>query len=189
MADNNATQQEPTTDNQSGAPEQAEKTFTQSEVDKIVQQRLAKERNSESYKTLEQKAKAYDEAEEANKTELQKALERIQQLETDNKRQQHDNLIASACLRHNIPAEYADMVTGSDEESVNKSAERLAKLVNHQSNSEQSQQRDTQPLNSEGSQPAHSISIDEQIKAAEAKGDVASAIALKSMKLVQTMKK
>ena len=187
MEDNQQQQEMNNTGNQSGAPEQAEKTFTQSEVDKIVQQRLAKERNSESYKTLEQKAKAYDEAEEANKTELQKALERIQQLEADNKRQAHDNLIASACLKHNIPAEYADMVTGDDEESVNKSAERLAQLVHRQPSIEQDRVRHIVPT--DGKQPDHNPTLDEQIKAAEAKGDIATAISLKSMKITASMRK
>ena len=59
------------------------RTFTQEEVNKIVENRVAKERakaNAE-YEELRQKASKFDEIEEANKSELQKATERADSLQ------------------------------------------------------------------------------------------------------------
>ena len=52
-----------------------EKTFTQDEVNKIINKRFAE------FKTLEAKAKKYDELEEAAKSELQKATEKAANLQ------------------------------------------------------------------------------------------------------------
>lgn len=60
-----------------GAPE---KTFTQDEVNRIVTNRLAK---YSDYETLKAKAEKFDEAEEANKSELEKALEKANKLQTE----------------------------------------------------------------------------------------------------------
>jgi len=60
-----------------GAPE---KTFTQDEVNRIVTNRLAK---YSDYETLKAKAEKFDEAEEANKSELQKALDKANKLQTE----------------------------------------------------------------------------------------------------------
>lgn len=52
------------------------KTFTQAEVDSIVGERLARERQKyPDYEELKTKAAEYDKAQEANKTELQKTQE------------------------------------------------------------------------------------------------------------------
>ena len=62
--------------------EQAEKTFTQADVDKIVTDRLTRERAKyQDYEDLKSKAAKFDEIEEANKTELQKANERADALQ------------------------------------------------------------------------------------------------------------
>lgn len=53
-----------------------EKTFTQNEVNSIVEERLARAKSQYSdYDALKEKAAKYDELEEANKSELQKANE------------------------------------------------------------------------------------------------------------------
>jgi DNA-nicking Smr family endonuclease len=58
-----------------------EKTFTQSELDKIVQDRVREERSKlDEYKA---KAAKFDEMEEASKTELQKATEKAEKLEAE----------------------------------------------------------------------------------------------------------
>lgn len=52
------------------------RTFTQEEVNKILNERLGRERAKYTdYETLKDKAAKFDAAEEANKTELQKATE------------------------------------------------------------------------------------------------------------------
>ena len=60
------------------------KTFTQDEVNAIVGERLAREREKfADYESLKEKATKFDEAEEASKTELQKATERAEKAELE----------------------------------------------------------------------------------------------------------
>lgn len=61
-----------------------EKTFTQSELDKIVADRLSRERQKyEGFDELKAKAAKLDEIEASSKTELQKATERAEKLEKE----------------------------------------------------------------------------------------------------------
>ncbi len=61
-----------------------EKTFTQAELDQIVQDRLKREREKYGdYNSLKEKAARLDEIEEASKTELQKATERAEKLQAE----------------------------------------------------------------------------------------------------------
>lgn len=64
-----ATQNEPT-----------EKTFTQADVDRIVTNRLSK---YSDYEELKAKAAKFDEVEEANKSELQKAIDKANGLQAE----------------------------------------------------------------------------------------------------------
>ncbi len=69
--------------NQEQTTQQAQ-TFTQDELNKIVGERLAREREKYAdYDVLKAKADKYDEATEAAKSELQKAQERASSLETE----------------------------------------------------------------------------------------------------------
>ena len=64
--------------------EQAEKTFTQAELDAIITDRVKREREKYSdYEEMKGKAAKLDEIEEASKTELQKATERAERLESE----------------------------------------------------------------------------------------------------------
>lgn len=64
--------------------EPATKTFTQEEVNAIVADRLDRERKKyEGFDEIKAKAAKLDEIEEANKSELQKATERAEQLEAE----------------------------------------------------------------------------------------------------------
>ena len=59
-----------------GAPAEPERTFTQSEMDAIIGERLKRDRAKYAdYEELKAKAAKFDEAEEASKSELQKAVE------------------------------------------------------------------------------------------------------------------
>ena len=61
-----------------------EKTFTQEELNAIVADRLSREKAKyEGFDELKAKAEKYDELEEANKSELQKASERVASLEAE----------------------------------------------------------------------------------------------------------
>lgn len=60
------------------------RTFTQDEVNAIVGKRLAEEKGKYAdYDVLKAKADKFDEAEEKNKTELEKATERANNLEVE----------------------------------------------------------------------------------------------------------
>ena len=62
----------------------AEKTFTQSELDQIISERLKREREKYGdYDLLKEKAQRLDQIEEDAKTELQKAQERAEKLQTE----------------------------------------------------------------------------------------------------------
>lgn len=66
------------------ATEQQEKTFTQAELDKIVAERLTRERAKYSdYEAIQKKAARLDQLEEASKSELQKATERATALQEE----------------------------------------------------------------------------------------------------------
>lgn len=89
----------PETVKQGAAPDaqtpQSERTFTQSEMNAILADRLARERGKYAdYDTLKAKAERFDAAQEAGKTELQKANERAQKLQG-----QLDSLTKEAALR------------------------------------------------------------------------------------------
>ena len=61
----------------------AEKTFTQSELDQIIGERLRREREKYAdYDELKGKAEKYDQSVETGKTEMQKANEAIENLKT-----------------------------------------------------------------------------------------------------------
>lgn len=112
QVDNNATQ---------GAT--AEKTFTQAEMDAIIGERLARERSKYAdYDEMKAKAAKYDEVEEANKSELQKAVEerdalkaRIDKLEAD---KAHADAVAKAAAEHGVDAVLLARMSGDVEENA-----------------------------------------------------------------------
>lgn len=64
--------------------EQNEKTFTQAELNAIVQKRLGEEKAKyENYEELKEKALKFDELEEQNKSELQKANDKAEALQKE----------------------------------------------------------------------------------------------------------
>ena len=162
-----------------------DRTFSQSEVNRIVEDRLRREQAKYAdYDDLKAKADKFDAQEEANKSELQKANEANQKLASQLAEQKHSGLVANACLKHGIPAEFADLVTGDDEESIDKAAEKVAKLVAG-AQGRSTSGREKHPLDGEGNQPGGkgSMSIREQIAAAEKNGDYQTSMTLKSLML------
>lgn len=170
------------------APKDAQqRTFTQDEVNELVERRLARERAKQGdIAELRRKAKLYDEAEEANKTETQKLAEQNQKQAARIAQLEHGKLVSDACIAHGIPFEYADLVTGADEEAINASAEKVAKLLGTASAPAASEGNAIRrhPVPGEGTRPSQSTPTLAQIIAkAERDGDTAKAIAFKSMLL------
>lgn len=97
---------------------------SQEQLDAVLKTRLAREREKikaeyADYDELAEKAKAYDEAQEAQKSEVQKAQEKIAQLEGDiKKRDEADKqreMRAKVAKETGIPE---SLIQGTDEESM-----------------------------------------------------------------------
>lgn len=117
-----------------GMPEEAEKTFTQSELNAILTDRLARERGKYSdYEELKSKAQQFDAAEEARKTELQKATEKAEALQKKldeiakaNEIREMKNKVAS---QTGLPSDMLEFLTGEDEETCMAQAKKLVDRV------------------------------------------------------------
>lgn len=103
------------------------KTFTQADVDKIVGDRLQRERSKYSdYEDLKAKADKYDELAESEKTELQKMTEKAESLQ-----QELDSLKKSEAvreIRNKVASETgipANLLTGDNEDACREQAEAI----------------------------------------------------------------
>ena len=104
-----------------------ERTFTQAELDAIVRDRLQRERNKYAdYEAYKEKAEKFDAAEEAQKTELQKATERATALETELNTLKRANEIR--VIRDQVAKETgvpATLLTADTEEACKEQAEAI----------------------------------------------------------------
>ena len=116
--------------NQETATKEVEtKTFTQEEVNGIVNDRLARERKKYEgidLEALKRKAAKFDEMEEANKTELEKANEKVNalQYELDSIRKEKE----LTTMREQVAKEIGipvNLLTGSTEEECKEQAEAI----------------------------------------------------------------
>ena len=111
----------------------AEKTFTQSEMDAIIGERLGRlKAKYADYDELKKKAEAYDEAEESSKSELQKAVEerdkykaKLEKLEAEAKRAE---AVARAAAEHGVDAELLSRMSGDVEENAAYLKEQMANV-------------------------------------------------------------
>lgn len=112
--------------------EQETKTFTQEEVNSIVQDRLYKERKKyEGFDEIKAKADKFDQMEEESKTELQRANERAEALQTELNAIKAENEVKAIreriSLETNIPA---NLLTASTEEECKAQAEAIKAYAN-----------------------------------------------------------
>ena len=103
------------------------RTFTQEELNAIVGKRLAEEKSKfADYEDLKAKASKFDEMEEANKSELQKATERANALETElNGLKKAEEV---RLMRENVAKETgipSNLLTGTTEEECKAQAEAI----------------------------------------------------------------
>ena len=101
----------------------AEKTFTQAELDAIVGDRLARERAKYAdYGELKAKAAKFDEAEEAGKSELQKAVEERDRLKTEldklNAEREHAEKVAKVAAEKGVDAALLARMSGDVDENA-----------------------------------------------------------------------
>lgn len=104
------------------------KTFTQDEVNEMMGKvrRETREKFAD-YEDIAKKAKAYDEAQEAAKTELEKAQEAAakanEELSALRAEKERNDLASKVSAATGVPA---SLITGSDEESMTASANAIA---------------------------------------------------------------
>lgn len=114
---------EQNTEQVEGTQAAAEKTFTQAEMDAIIGERIARVKAKYAdYDELKQKASAYDEAAEASKSELQKAVEerdkfkeKLAKLEADVARAE---AVAKAAAEHGVDADLLSRMAGDPDENA-----------------------------------------------------------------------
>lgn len=119
--------QEATNNTQASTPGEENRTFTQAEVDRIVGDRLSRERSKYAdYESLREKATRLDEMEEANKTELQKATERANSLQKELDAMKSAEAVRT--VREKVSTESgvpANLLTGATEEECKAQAEAI----------------------------------------------------------------
>ena len=110
------------------------KTFNQAELDAIVQDRVKRERAKyDGFEDFKAKAQKYDEQEEANKSELQKAQERALELEEKLKKKEHEESIRE--MKKKIADELkvpADLLTGETEDECRTQAQAIMSFATSQ---------------------------------------------------------
>lgn len=104
-----------------------ERTFTQAELDEIVESRLHRERSKFSdYEDIKLKAQKYDEAQEASKTELEKANDRVNalqaQLDSLNKEKELHSIREKVAQTYGIPIH---LLQGETEEVCSEQAKAI----------------------------------------------------------------
>lgn len=111
--------------------EQEERTFTQAELDAIVGDRLKRDRAKYAdYDSLKEKAQKYDEQVEASKSELQKATDRAQALETELNRLKKDTEVRN--IRQAIAEETgvpASLLSGDTDEECRAQASKILEFA------------------------------------------------------------
>lgn len=114
-----------------GTTEESGKTFTQADVDAMIGERLARAKAKYAdYDDLKSKAEKFDELQEANKSELQKANEKAQALQKELDQMKTANTLrdtrAKVAKEMNVPE---NLLTGSDEETCKKQAEAILEFA------------------------------------------------------------
>lgn len=115
------------------ADNQGTRTFTQEEVNAIVEGRIAREREKYTdYNTLKDKASKFDAMEEKNKTELQKATEKNaelqQKLDALTKNDEIRKIREKIATETGVPA---NLLTGETEEDCKQQANGILSFKNN----------------------------------------------------------
>lgn len=109
-----------------------EKTFTQDELNAIVGERVARERDKyEGFEEYKAKAEEFDRLEEANKSELQKATEEVATLKAQVAQMTKDNEVRQ--MRDKVSKESgipANLLTADSEDECKAQAEAIKEFAN-----------------------------------------------------------
>jgi hypothetical protein len=106
------------------------KTLTQTEVDKIVADRIARERKKYAdYDELKKKAARLQQIEDANKSELDKAKDRETSLQVELQRYKVAEIRRAAASAAGLDSDLADLITAADEEEAAEQARKIAERL------------------------------------------------------------
>src|SRR5690606_13063957 len=101
--------------------------FTQADVDRIVADRLARERAKYAdYDDLKARAEQYTQAENAWTAERAKAEADYEELLGEKSRAEHELWRTAAAYKHGLPADLMEFLTGETAEEIDQRAETLA---------------------------------------------------------------
>lgn len=106
-----------------------EKTFTQAELDRVVSDRLDRERKKyPDYNDLKTKASQFDELQDENKSEMEKLTGKVTSLSDENKSTKAENLRLRVALSKGLTgdkADLADRLRGNTQEELEADADKL----------------------------------------------------------------
>lgn len=106
------------------------KTFTQEDLDRIVGERLAREREKfGDYDDLKSKATRFDEFEASQKTELERVTTERDTLKTQADSTAQENLRLRVATAKQLPGEMIDRLRGTTKEELEADADALLKLI------------------------------------------------------------
>jgi hypothetical protein len=119
-----------TTEETAGETQNANQTFSQQELDKIVADRVARERSKVGdYEHLKAKAQKFDELEQAKLSETEKLTGERDTFKTQAETAALDNLKLRVALAKQLPVELVDRLQGKTQEELEADAEGLLKLL------------------------------------------------------------
>lgn len=120
--------------NANASGSQSERMFTQAEVNALINKRFAEIKSKyEDYDVLKEKAEKFDAAEEASKTELQKAMEKADALQAKLNKLEAER--AAIEIREKVAKEKgipAHLLNGNTEEECNAQADDLLAYMHPQ---------------------------------------------------------
>lgn len=131
MATENMGEQPTTTENHAAAGSQQEKTFTQAEVDDIVGKRLArvKAQVPDDYEALKAAKAELDQIKEANKSDLEKANDKLAKAEKElqelKNAQAHKEAVNKAAGEYHVDADILSLMQGDVEANAKLLSEKL----------------------------------------------------------------
>lgn len=103
------------------------KTLSQAEVDKIVADRVARERKKfADYEDLKKKASEYDKLQESQKTELQKKEDQLAAQAVEIQRYKVAEIRVAAAKAAGLDPDLAEFITAADPDEAEEQAKKLA---------------------------------------------------------------
>lgn len=136
-------------------------------------------------KTLKPKAEGFDAAEDAKRSDLEKAQIKIEELKAANEKLRKENGLAVVNARYDFPVRVLGLVTGDTAEELLESADELAAELGIQRKDKPGRRRPAATELAGGRDPGaeHKTTLADQITDAQQKGDWKLASALKAQQL------